>query len=148
MNCEFVNQPIYSNTYSGSKSKKTNCWDGNKLNITYGITLKESNKLVDNGNNMYHEYSIPNGVKVVHGTVKMYFIDVAKNSDYVNINNKVIGGVPAIAGRRISVTLILACLRDGMSIGDICEDYDLTPDQIIGAIEYAINVLNKPYEEE
>ncbi|SHF23027.1 Uncharacterized conserved protein, DUF433 family [Seinonella peptonophila] len=76
---------------------------------------------------------------------RAYLNEIAQ--DYVSItcNKKIVGGMPAIKGTRIQVSLILACLRDKMSIEEICEDYHLSSDNIKKAMEYAIAVLDRPF---
>lgn len=110
------------------------------------ISCVLTNKMEDKGNNMYYEFSIPSGVKVMNGTVKLYFIEMAKNDDFVNINNKIIGGVPAVSGHRIPVSLIVACIRDGMTIDEIADDYKIPSNVIEGVLNYVVNILDKPYE--
>jgi uncharacterized protein (DUF433 family) len=53
--------------------------------------------------------------------------------------------MPHIDGTRVQVSIILACLRDNMTIGEICEDYNLDKKDIIDAINYAIDVMDIPF---
>lgn len=50
---------------------------------------------------------------------------------------KIMLGKPTIAGTRITVELILNLIEHGQTIPDIMEDYDLTKDQILAAVNYA-----------
>lgn len=78
-----------------------------------------------------------------------YLKNVARDhSQHISVNQSVVGGMPSISGTRIPISLVLACLRDGMSISEICEDYGLNGDQVKASIEYSIDVLNRPYHEE
>ena len=57
-------------------------------------------------------------------------------------------GMPCIYGTRIPVSLIISCLKDGLSIENIAEDYKLTKNQIIAALNYVEDILDRPYMEE
>ena len=46
------------------------------------------------------------------------------------------GGSPRIDGRRITVYNILGCLAREMTIDEICEDFNLTKEEVIEAIEW------------
>lgn len=116
----------------------------NQVEISYIPT----NKMEDKGNTMYYDYAVSSGVKVMHGTVKTYFIELAKKNEFVSMNNKIIGGVPAVSGHRISVSLIVACLRDGMSLEEISDDYNISVNVLEGVLEYVVSILDKPYESE
>ena len=55
---------------------------------------------------------------------------------------KILGGIPVIAGTRISVELILDRIASGMSVKEILKDYPhLTISQIQAAISYARNLV-------
>jgi uncharacterized protein (DUF433 family) len=80
---------------------------------------------------------------------KYYLKSIAeKHKDYISLNSSIIGGMPAIACRRIPVSLVIACFRDGMSVEEICEDYSLSSGQLIASLDYAIDVLDRPFHEE
>lgn len=66
----------------------------------------------------------------------------------VKIDPNVMGGIPVITGTRIQVSLILACLRDEMTIEEICEDYSLSPQTVKEVLNFVIKVLDKPFTEE
>ena len=53
-----------------------------------------------------------------------------------------------IKDTRIPVSLIVACLKDGMDIGEICEEYNLNSEDIDKAMEYVIEILDVPYQED
>jgi len=46
-------------------------------------------------------------------------------------------GKPVIAGTRVPVAVILGHLGAGMPVDEICQEYDLTPDQVQAALRYA-----------
>ena len=47
------------------------------------------------------------------------------------------GGKAILEGTRVPVKMILVDLSQGMSIEEICEEYDLTEEQIKNALSYA-----------
>ncbi|OUB82788.1 hypothetical protein BK773_25865 [Bacillus thuringiensis serovar indiana] len=63
------------------------------------------------------------------------------------MNVDILGGLPSLKGTRIPISTILACFADEMNIDEICEDYDLTPEQIKSSLKFVIDVLNRPYYE-
>lgn len=74
-----------------------------------------------------------------------YMKEILTNHNYVDMNPNIIGGMPSIKGTRIPVSLILSCLKDGMKIEDICKDYNLSPEEVIAAIDYVIDIINAPF---
>ncbi|KKR80732.1 MAG: hypothetical protein UU73_C0004G0013 [Candidatus Daviesbacteria bacterium GW2011_GWA1_41_61] len=54
-------------------------------------------------------------------------------------------GKPTIEGTRITVELILNLIKNGQTVPEIIEDYDLTEDQVKAALEYAKKVVEKTY---
>ena len=50
-------------------------------------------------------------------------------------------GKPVIRGARVPVDIILGSLAGGMSYQEVCEDYEITEDDIKAAIEYATKLV-------
>ena len=71
--------------------------------------------------------------------------DIARENK-MDINKNKMSGLPIIKGTRIPVTLILSCLRDNISIEEICEDYKLNKDQVRLSIDFAREIINYFYE--
>ncbi len=46
-------------------------------------------------------------------------------------------GKPVIAGTRLPVAIILGQLAAGVTIEELCSEYDLTRDQVLAALGYA-----------
>ncbi|HET7626932.1 MAG TPA: DUF433 domain-containing protein [Bacillales bacterium] len=130
-----------------------------------GKTVKAYNKkTTEHYFNPIHHFQIEEGLKAVfheyngyHPTTygemitldgKKYLNNVSKRHESVQLNSNVLGGMPSIANTRIPLSLILGCLRDGMTLGEICEDYQLTQEQLTESINYVIDVLNLPFSEE
>ena len=62
----------------------------------------------------------------------------------VEINPKVCGGKPVIAGTRIPVSVILDHLGDGIPVEEIEGKYpELSRDQILGAIRFCHDVIER-----
>lgn len=79
--------------------------------------------------------------------IEQYFHKLAKKFDKVEISKKKLSGMPVIKNTRIPVSLIVACLKDEMTIEQICEEYRLTENDIEEAMEYVIEILDVPYQE-
>ena len=76
---------------------------------------------------------------------KNYLDSITNKHNYIKMSERILDGMPSIKGSEIPVTLIITCLRDGMSIDEICEGYNLSEEIVIASIEYVIDVLNKPF---
>ncbi len=50
-------------------------------------------------------------------------------------------GKPVIKGTRVPIDIILGSLAGGMSYQEVCEDYEITEDDIRAAIEYASKLV-------
>lgn len=81
-------------------------------------------------------------------TIRQYFSKTTETNRYIETNPETMGGAPVIKNTRIPVTLVLACLKDGMSVGDIAKDYDISRSAIRNALAYAIEILDSPYLDE
>ena len=79
--------------------------------------------------------------------IEKYFKKIAKRFTQIQIDEKKMNGMPLIKNTRIPVSLIIACLKDEMTIQEICEEYKLTLEDIEKAMEYVIEILDVPYQE-
>lgn len=61
----------------------------------------------------------------------------------VTTNPRVMVGKPVIAGRRITVELIMDNLAAGRSIENVMSNYGLTASQILDALRYAHHLVNE-----
>jgi uncharacterized protein (DUF433 family) len=50
-------------------------------------------------------------------------------------------GKPVIKGTRVPIDIILGSLAGAMSYQEVCEDYEITEDDIKAAIEYASKLV-------
>lgn len=55
--------------------------------------------------------------------------------------------MPTIKGTRIPVSLMVACFKDEMTVQEICEEYNLTRDEVEKSMEYIMEILDTPYQE-
>ena len=63
---------------------------------------------------------------------------------FVEINPKVCGGKPVIAGTRIPVSVILDHLGDGSSVEDIQGKYpEISREHILGAIRFCHDLIER-----
>lgn len=58
------------------------------------------------------------------------------------IDKNIRHGKPVIRGTRVPVDLVLGALAGGMSYREICEDYEITEEDIRAAIEYAAKIVS------
>ncbi len=78
-----------------------------------------------------------------------YFKNILKNYDTkLDMNNKILSNMPIIKGTRIPVSLIVACLRDEMSIKEIEENYNIDGEEIEKAMDFVIEILDFPFQNE
>jgi uncharacterized protein (DUF433 family) len=59
----------------------------------------------------------------------------------VTVDEKVRFGRPVIEGTRVPVDLVIGRLAAGMSIEEICEEYEITGEDVRAALNYAASVL-------
>ncbi len=61
----------------------------------------------------------------------------------VIINKNVRFGKPVIEGTRITVDEVIGALAGGMTFDEIEEEYNMSKEDIIAALKYAAEVINK-----
>lgn len=59
----------------------------------------------------------------------------------ISVDPQIVHGKPVIAGTRVLVSRVLGHLAAGDTIETIGNEYDLTPEQIRGAIGYAASLV-------
>lgn len=78
--------------------------------------------------------------------IRQYYKDIAKNSTQIESNPEKLDGMPIVKNTRIPVSLIVACLKDEMTLQEICQEYQLGQDDIENAMNYVIEILDVPYQ--
>lgn len=58
--------------------------------------------------------------------------------DRIVIDENIRHGKPVIKGTRVPIEVVLGSLAGGMSYQEICEDYQITEEDIKAAIKYAV----------
>jgi len=58
------------------------------------------------------------------------------------IDKNIRHGKPVITGTRVPVDIVLGSLAGGMSYEEICEDYEITEQDIRAAMEYAAKIVS------
>ena len=89
---------------------------------------------------------LPNGF-INYQDIENYFKKVVKKFSCIQTDETKMSGMPVIKDTRIPVSLIIACIKDGMSFQDICEEYNLSETDIEQALDYVIEILDIPYQE-
>jgi len=57
------------------------------------------------------------------------------------VDPKVCFGKPVIEGTRVSIELILGRLAGGMSTEDVCDEYQLSREDVLAALAYAAKAV-------
>ncbi|MEX2703021.1 MAG: DUF433 domain-containing protein [Candidatus Baldrarchaeia archaeon] len=63
--------------------------------------------------------------------------------DRIVIDPEVRHGKPVIKGTRVPVDIILGSLAGGMSVEEVAEEYGITREDVLAAIEYAAKIVAK-----
>lgn len=58
------------------------------------------------------------------------------------IDPEVRHGKPVVKGTRVSVDVILGSLAGGMSVHEVTEEYGITRNDVLAAIEYAAKLIS------
>ncbi len=148
-NCDFDDDCECNSEYISSKntwleSLNNKYYDFNvQIHEVREVCIKETFN-VYNFNDNYTDTS----KEIMQNNIKSYFKNIS--TKYINIilDKHIMNNMPTIKGTRIPVTNILACLRDEMTINEICEAYNLTPDQVEESVEYVIEIIKNAYQED
>jgi uncharacterized protein (DUF433 family) len=58
-------------------------------------------------------------------------------TDRVLIDPRIQHGKPLIRGTRVPIVRLIGGLAGGMSVDDVCREYDVTPEDVRAALAYA-----------
>jgi len=64
-------------------------------------------------------------------------------SENVSADPEVMHGKPVIEGTGVPVEVVLNTLAEGVSVEEICEEYDLSEEQILAAVNFAADKVSK-----
>lgn len=59
----------------------------------------------------------------------------------ITVDQNVRSGRPVIEGTRVPVDLVIGKLSGGMSVEEVCEEYELAREDVLAALGYAAAVL-------
>lgn len=110
--------------------------------------LNEGMRHVSDGNHrallMTGESNLSEAIVCVNGvlgSIKAY------EQTRITVSPDQMGGVPCVRGLRIPVSTILAAYVDGLDDAAIMAEYpDLTPEDLVAAVEYVIETVNRSRE--
>jgi len=63
-------------------------------------------------------------------------------ADRIVVDASIRSGKPVIQGTRVPVDLVISKLAAGMSEGEICTEYEITPQDIRAVLAYAATILS------
>lgn len=130
-----TNFPDKQYTYKRREYKERGYESGLNLRyMAYNKNMKQNIIFLENAYMNYQE-------------IEQYFKKISHQFADIEIDEKKLGGMPAIKKTRIPISLIVACLKDEMTFREICDEYNLTLDDIEQAMEFVIAVLDSPYQE-
>jgi len=61
----------------------------------------------------------------------------------IAVDSGVAFGKPVIRGTRVPVAVVVGKLAGGMSAGEVAQEYELAPEDILAALSYATRLLNE-----
>lgn len=64
-------------------------------------------------------------------------------NDRIVIDAKICHGKPVIRGTRVPVSIVVGSLAAGMSMEEIQREYDVTPEDIRAALEFANDLIER-----
>jgi len=70
-------------------------------------------------------------------------VNIGTYEDRIVIDPEVRHGKPVIKGTRVPVDIILGSLAGGMSVEEVAEEYGITREDVLAAIEYAAKIVAK-----
>lgn len=61
--------------------------------------------------------------------------------DRINIDPKIMGGKPVIRGTRVPVEVLVGALAGGMTVEEVADEWDITPEDVRAALAYAAELV-------
>jgi uncharacterized protein (DUF433 family) len=65
--------------------------------------------------------------------------------DRIAIDPEVMGGKPVIKGRRVTVHTILSCLAAGDDVATVCDEFDVTEENVRDALAFGAALADKSF---
>lgn len=63
--------------------------------------------------------------------------------DRIIIDSKIHHGKPVIKGTRVPVVTIIGSMAGGMTINEVCREYEITEEDVRAALSYATEIIDK-----
>ena len=63
-------------------------------------------------------------------------------NDRIVLNPKLHHGKPVIKGTRVPIVAIIGGLAGGMSMEEVCRDYEVTEEDVRAALSYAVGLID------
>jgi uncharacterized protein (DUF433 family) len=60
---------------------------------------------------------------------------------HINVDPAICGGTPVITGTRVHVAIVIGSLAGEMTMEEVMDAYELTQDQVKGALAYATDLV-------
>ena len=60
----------------------------------------------------------------------------------ISVDQNICGGRPVLMGTRIPVDLVLGKLAGGMNYDEVMQEYDITREQILAALNFAAKTIS------
>jgi uncharacterized protein (DUF433 family) len=64
-------------------------------------------------------------------------------NERISIDPRICHGKPVIRGTRVPVARVIGYMAGGMSSEDVQKDFDLAPEDVRAALDYAAELLNQ-----
>lgn len=64
-------------------------------------------------------------------------------AERIVIDSEIQGGKPVIKGTRVPVEVIIGALAGGMSIKEVCEEYQVKTEDVHACLSYATGILSE-----
>jgi uncharacterized protein (DUF433 family) len=61
----------------------------------------------------------------------------------ITVDEEISFGKPVIQGTRVPVALLVGKLAGGMTIGEVAEEYEVEPEDVLAALSYAARLLDE-----
>lgn len=128
------------------KTNQTSEWTKSSAykRITFEDTFRINTPHFDyNNNNYIVEGGNNDGVVVTD-----YFKRIAKEFNNINMDQRILSGMPVVTSTRIPISLIIESLGQGISAEDISADYNITLNDIKVSVDFVVKILNSPFYED
>lgn len=61
----------------------------------------------------------------------------------ITIDPKIRFGKPIIAGTRVPVEIVVGKIAGGLTVNEVCKEYEITREQVLSALQYAAKLVSE-----